>query len=218
MRSSELEVRKQEDKMRITPFVVGTVSTNCYLVWDEQSKEAMLVDPGLYKPVIDKAIEDNGLTLKYILLTHGHFDHVLGIESFLKSNPNAELLVNEADVNMIENVSPHKQLKEGDTVELGELSFRVIETPGHTEGGLSFYTSENDESLTGQSFSGTVFTGDTLFSNSIGRTDLPGGDFATLIKSIEEKLFILPDDTLVLPGHMDGSTIGNEKRFNPFIK
>ena len=203
--------------MQIKIYMVGSIGTNCYLVWDEVSREAMLIDPGDYDKKIDNQIKENGLILKYIVLTHGHYDHVLGVDTFLEKNPDAEYIASKADVYMIKTAKPERYLVEGDVIELGELSFKVLETPGHTKGGLSFYI-PHDISYSGQHFSGFVFTGDTLFNTSIGRTDMEGGDFGTLIESIKSKLFSLPDDTLVFPGHMDPTTIAIEKKFNPFVK
>ena len=203
--------------MKIKIYMVGSIGTNCYLVWDDESKDAMLVDPGGYEPLIERAIDENTLRLKYILLTHGHYDHVDGVCDFQESEPDAILAACEGDGLYLKELAPGLILKDGDILELGGLSFRVIATPGHTEGGLSLYIPETDPELTDESFSGTVFSGDTLFKASIGRTDLPGGDYEELKSSIREKLFELPDDTLVLPGHMGATTIEYEKLYNPFV-
>ena len=203
--------------MQIKSFMVGHLGTNCYLVYDEESKEAMLIDPGAFSGDIESEIEENELSLKYIVLTHGHFDHVLGVDKYLDKYPNAEYIASEADVYLLEKAKPKRYLKDGDVINLGELSFKVIETPGHTKGGLSYYI-PYDVSLGGEPFTGIVFTGDTLFNTSIGRTDMDGGNFSQLIGSIKNELFALPDETLVLPGHMDPTTIGHEKSNNPFVK
>jgi len=210
--------------MRIKAYELGPLGTNCYLVWDEESKEAMLIDPAEYEGFVQNQIEENGLDLKYVVLTHGHYDHIGGVGSFRGSNPGTLLAASEKDeaqfrdVPDMRGVRPDICLKEGDSVDLGALSFKVLETPGHTEGGLCFYIPECDDSLIGRHFSGTVFSGDTLFQRSIGRTDLGGGDFDVLLGSIRGKLFALPDDTLVLPGHMDATVIGDEKKYNPFVR
>ena len=204
--------------MRIKPFTVGPFGTNCYLVWDESSGRALLIDPGEYEASIEKSISEIGLELKYIILTHGHFDHTGGVDAFITSSSGVVFAASEADGSLMDGLKPDIFLKENDTVEVGTLSFRVLETPGHTEGSLCFYIPEYDSSLTDQMFSGTVFSGDTLFHSSVGRTDLPGGNFNKLKESIQKKLFSLPDDTLVLPGHMDATTIGNEKKYNPFVR
>jgi glyoxylase-like metal-dependent hydrolase (beta-lactamase superfamily II) len=204
--------------MRIESYVLGSIGTNCYLVWDEESGEAMLIDPSAYEAAIDRKIAENGLELKYVFLTHGHFDHIGGVSEFLESNPDALLVANEADDEMLDGLKPDVYMLDEDLLMLGRLSFYVLGAPGHTPGGLCLYTSESDPAYIEQPFSGTVFTGDTLFQTSVGRTDLRGGDFGTLKASIREKLFTLPDDTLVLPGHMGPTTIGDEKKFNPFVK
>ncbi|MCL2112027.1 MAG: MBL fold metallo-hydrolase [Clostridiales bacterium] len=222
--------------MKVNAYVVGMIGTNCYLVWDEESREAMLVDPGGYDAAISRTVADEGLTLKYIALTHGHGDHVDGVNDFVAEFPETRVAMSEADMSYVsdtdENISgrffgrkimigktgSELYLKDGDRLMLGDICFKVISVPGHTPGGLAFYAEGHDaELVAGQAFSGTVFSGDTLFHLSVGRTDLIGGDAATLAKSIKERLFTLPDDTLVLPGHMDATTIETEKRHNPFV-
>ena len=203
--------------VKIKARTVGMIGTNCYLVWDESSREAMLIDPGDYEPGIERDIIDEGLDLKYIFLTHGHYDHIEGVTGFAQSFPEAVLAAHEGDLSIMKGLEPGRFLKDGEALALGSLSFLVFETPGHTRGGLSLYIRETDGGLTGGGFSGTLFSGDTLFRMSVGRTDLDGGDFDILRSSIREKLFELPDDTLVLPGHMDATTIGDEKKYNRFV-
>jgi len=219
--------------MKIRMFELGSVGTNCYLVWEEESREAMLIDPGAYEKEIDRMIAENELVLKYIALTHGHGDHICGVDEFQSRYPDAMLVAGAKEIALLKDpeqnlseiiggkriiLTPELTLMEGDELNLGYLSFRVIDTPGHTLGGICFYVREWDEGLLGQLYSGTVFSGDTLFNTSIGRTDLPGGDYDVLKASIKEKLYTLPDDTMVLPGHMDATTIGYEKRNNMFVK
>jgi len=219
--------------LKIKPYVVGALGTNCYLVWDSESLEAMLVDPGAYRSDLKIDVEDNGLDLKYIALTHGHGDHIGGVTELMTIFPdavlaagvkeseilgfpgaNASSLIFGRDISLTADLT----LSEGDELRLGGLAFKAIETPGHTPGGLCFYIAECDDELLGGSYSGTLFSGDTLFRASIGRTDLQGGDFGELRDSILEKLYTLPEDTLVLPGHMDATTIGYEKKYNQFVK
>jgi len=219
--------------MKINAFTIGSLGTNCYVVWDDDSSQAMIVDPGAYDPVLESVVSGNGLVVKYIALTHGHCDHIGGIQEFKSLYPGALLAVGEKEIELLGDpemngssyffgerfaFEPDVSLKDGDTLALGGLSFTVIETPGHTPGGVCYYIPECDGTLVRRDFSGTLFAGDTLFQASIGRTDLAGGDFEALKSSIRDRLFVLPDDTLVLPGHMDATTIGNEKQYNPFVR
>jgi len=218
--------RRESDKsdMKIRIFELGALGTNGYLVWDENSREAMMIDPSDFSSRVEKAISENGLTLKYITLTHGHFDHVGGVEEFKARHPDAIVAAGAGESElpgfpgMRAEFTTELLLTEGNELTLGALVFQVLETPGHTPGGLSFYIPEWDSGLSDKAYSGTVFSGDTLFHGSIGRTDLGGGDFEILNSSIMKKLYILPDDTIVLPGHMDATTIGYEKRYNPFVR
>ena len=219
--------------LRIKAYVVGSIETNCYLVWDDVSTEAMIVDPGAYADQIRRDIEQEGLSLRYIALTHGHCDHIGGVEKFREAFPAALLAAGAAEAELLGDpfmnasfmffgkkiaLSPDIAFSEGDELKLGGVSFLVLETPGHTPGGICFYTQETDGELVGEPLSGTVFTGDTLFHFSIGRTDLEGGNFDELKASIHSKLFTLPDDTLALPGHMGATTIGIEKVGNPYVR
>ena len=218
--------------MRIESYNVGMLGTNCYLVWDEEGREAMLIDPGAYEQGISDRIEEAGLRLRYIALTHGHPDHIGGATEFQKAFPEARLacpkgdldLVGDTDVNESKYffrkkavLAPDILLGDGDAIQLGGLSFRAIGTPGHTHGGLCYYVGDCDNNYVNQNFSGTLFSGDTIFNLSVGRTDMYGGDFDTLRASIRDRLFALDDDTLVLPGHMGPTTIGREKKHNPFV-
>ena len=208
--------------MKIIMMNVGMIETNCYIAFCEKSMEGVVIDPGDNAQSILKAIKDNGIKVKYIINTHGHMDHI-GANMEVKEKTNAELLIHELDAEMLINtrrsladfmnkdfktVGADKIMKEGDVISFGEESLKVIHVPGHTLGGVALYNEKNN----------ICFTGDTLFYGSIGRTDLPGGDFNTIIKSIKNKLFILPDKTIVLPGHGPDSTIAQEKRINPFVR
>jgi len=206
-------------KMQIARLVVGPLQVNCYIVYDDKTKEAMVIDPGDDAAEILGLIKSRGLAVRYIVNTHSHFDHV-GANQALKDATGAELLIHEADSAMLGGTakqarmfgmtaptSPNadRYVKHGDVLTVGGQSFTVLHTPGHSTGGIS---------LVGD---GVAFTGDSLFAGSIGRTDFPGGDLMTLITSIKTHLLSLPDDTVVLSGHGPQSTIGEERRENPFL-
>ena len=205
--------------MIIKGLAVGPIMANCFIVGCEQTKEAVVIDPGDDTNKILMALAESSLKVKYILNTHGHFDHVGGNKK-LKEITGADLLIHSLDAPMLEMIEssapafgltgensppPDRTLEDGDTISFGNITLTVIHTPGHSQGGLSFYCDKN------------VFVGDTLFEGSIGRTDLPGGDFETLIASIKNKLFVLGDDVKVYTGHGPETTIGKEKKFNPFV-
>lgn len=205
--------------MKYMTMMLGPVMTNCYIVYDSETKDAMVVDPAWDYDKINQALEDHQLHLKFIFQTHGHADHIGALQE-LRNRKNVPVYIGEGDKDLISNsrnnlslfmghpiecTSPDYIAHEGDTITLGNLSFTVIETPGHTPGGLCLYGE------------GVVFSGDTLFRYSVGRTDLYGGSSRTLISSINNKLMSLPDDTVVLPGHGPESTIGEERRGNPFL-
>jgi len=185
---------------------------NCYLIMDEGTKELAIIDPGGQPNLIEKEISKLDGKPKLILLTHGHMDHV-GAVIELMNKLNIPFYINENEEQYMKNdefvfgslPKASKYLKEGDTVSLGNNIIKVIETAGHTAGGICFLV--NDE----------LFTGDTLFQGSIGRSDFPGGNGAQLIKNIKEKLLPLGDSVKVYPGHGPASTIGYEKRNNPFL-
>jgi Zn-dependent hydrolases, including glyoxylases len=199
--------------MQIKRIPVGAYAANCYILMDEDTKESAIIDPGEDVHNLIKAITDMKARVKYILLTHGHADHT-GAAVQLKNEFNSPLYINEQDYQMINNGEfmygdvageVDKYISEGDTFKLGNSEIRCILTPGHTPGGVCFLVDN------------MIFTGDTLFAGSIGRTDLAGGDFDIIIKSIKEKLMKLPDDITVLPGHGSESSIGREKMHNPFL-
>lgn len=189
--------------------------TNTYVICDEETKETMVIDPGGEPEKIIETIDVLGGNLKYIFLTHCHLDHIGGIKK-LKDEKGGRILVSRADsiglydekINLayyldleVPTLDENSRLDDGDLIHLGNNEFKVILTPGHTEGGLCLYD-EKDK---------MVFTGDTLFSGTWGRTDLPTGDFNKIINSITEKLMVLPDDTIVYSGHGDITMIGDEK-------
>jgi hydroxyacylglutathione hydrolase len=204
--------------MIIRSMQVGPLGANCYIIGCEETRHAAVIDPGGDADKILLALANDQLTLKAIINTHGHFDHVSANKA-LKKASGADLMIHPDDVPMLTHLAqgaaqwgmrsedspaPDRLLNEGDTIKVGTLELKVFHTPGHTPGGISLYTEK------------AVFVGDTLFAGSIGRTDFPGGDFNTLISSIHHKLFALPDDTTVYTGHMEPTTIGKEKRYNPF--
>lgn len=206
--------------MKIIPYLTSPIQTNTYLVFDESTGKGFVVDPGGPCKALLKDIEEEHVELQYVVLTHGHGDHIGGVEEILQMYTGCKLAYGTNEVDMlngkIDNASAemfgrdillnaHLLLNDNDTFEVGNMSFKILETPGHTPGGISLYTE------------GVVFTGDTLFRQSVGRTDFPGGDFNQLSQSIREKLYTLPDDTVVLPGHMQQSNIGFEKRNNYFV-
>ena len=207
--------------MKIEKFVTGIISTNCYIVTNEETKETVIVDPANLSKAMIGYIEEEELVIKAILLTHAHFDHIMGIDKVIDRYGEMPVYVEESDLELLHTPSMNEStvytngysypggdvIHDGDVLHLIGEDFRVIHTPGHTVGGCCYYLPE-DEAL---------FCGDTLFCGSIGRTDLPTGSSRDLAHSIREKLMILPDETKLYPGHMDESTIGYEKEINPFI-
>lgn len=206
--------------MKIMRIPAGVYAANCYIVYSESTKDGIVVDPGGDVDDLIGFIERNNLKIKNIILTHGHGDHIGGVIG-LKKALNADVMIHKDDhellVNSDKNLSAtmpigpvsmeaDKLLNDGDIIEFGDLQAEVIHTPGHTKGGISLKINDS------------IITGDTLFAGSIGRTDLLGGDYETIIKSIKEKLMILPDDVEVMPGHGGISTIGRERATNPFLK
>jgi len=201
-------------------LVLGPIGANCIILGCEKTLEAVVIDPGDEGDKILKELSANKLTLKCIINTHGHFDHV-GANKRLKEVTNADIYIHSGDAPMLEHLeelamafgmkmenSPpaDKIVGEGDEIKFGEHSLKVIHTPGHSPGGISL--------LTGK----LLIAGDTLFYGSIGRTDLPGGDYNTLIASIKNRLFPLDDDVKVITGHGPATTIKNEKDHNPFLR
>jgi hydroxyacylglutathione hydrolase len=198
---------------------VGPFLENWYLLACENGSEAMVIDPGADVKDIHRILKSRKLHLKYIVNTHGHIDHVAGVQE-LKELTGAPYYIHSGDLFLLENLSEQANmfglgtmgipsvdgnLNDGDILKVGELEIRVIHTPGHSPGSVSLLCGNN------------IFVGDTLFQQSIGRTDLPGGNYKQLIASIKEKLFPLGDELIVYPGHGDLTTIGEEKRFNPFL-
>lgn len=206
--------------MKIVNVPTGMLQANTYLVCDETSRLGFIVDLGGYSKELKNIIEKNDIQIQYIVLTHGHGDHIGGVQEHLKDFPDAKVVCSRAEEKMLldpelneahhfgpEKVSfnPDILVDDGDTLTVGNMTMKFIMTPGHTEGGMCILVDD------------VLFSGDTLFCRSIGRTDLAGGDFRTIMESIKKKLFLLPDETQVLPGHMGPTTIGFEKENNPFV-
>lgn len=207
--------------MEIKRLVLGLVRTNCYIVYSEKSKKAVIIDPAADSRRIMEEISGLGVVPEAVLLTHGHFDHMLAAES-LKNGYQIPICVHKADAELVKHpnlncseqflhmsysIVADEELEDGQTLRFLDGALTVLSTPGHTEGSCCYYAEKE----------GILFSGDTLFQESVGRTDLPTGRAAQLPVSIKEKLFVLPDDTLVLSGHGDQTTIGDEKQYNPYV-
>ena len=208
--------------IKIEKFVLGGVGTNCYIGYNEKIKECFIVDLATYSQEMVSHIRKSGCQVKGILLTHGHFDHIMGIEDFIDEIPTTVYAHQEEEeflkdpvlnFSAITGKEEYKVnevifLKEHQSFQLAGFDIQIIHTPGHTPGGCCYYLPREN----------VVFTGDTLFNGSIGRTDFPGGDSTLLLSSINEKLLTLPEETEVYPGHIESTTIGKEKRYNPFFR
>ena len=195
--------------MFVRMFTVGMLETNCFLVGDRGSGEAVVIDPGFDQEseakTIFSEIERNGFRIKYIINTHGHPDHTGG-NQIMKKRSGAPILIYEDDASFLSNPPADRKLRDGDSIEVGNIRLKVVHTPGHSPGSMA---------LLGEDF---VFSGDTLFAGSIGRYDLPGGSLDQLVNSLKRKLLTLPDHVRVYPGHGPVTTIGEERRNNPFLK
>ncbi len=204
--------------LNINRLVLGPVATNCYVVSNEDTKEAIVIDPAEHAGKIIKVLEKEGASLKAILLTHGHFDHMTAANE-LREKTGAKLYAHEAEEELLKtpelnlsmaftgrSVSTEADVlvKDGEVLALAGMELKVIHTPGHTKGGCC-YLLENQ---------GILFSGDTLFQRTIGRTDFPTGDYQTLLDSVRKRLFVLNEEIKVLPGHNDTTTIAYEKKYN----
>jgi glyoxylase-like metal-dependent hydrolase (beta-lactamase superfamily II) len=201
---------------------VGILQCNCSVFGDEQSREAMVVDPGDDIARVLGVVAKHGLTVKAIVITHAHIDHIGGAQK-LKQATGAPVYMNSNDAELQKmldvqatwlGVSPPEKVtidspaREGDRLVVGVTEFHVLDTPGHTQGSISLWIPSE----------GKLVAGDTLFRDSIGRTDLPGGDGRQILRSIHDKLLPLPDETVVIPGHGENTTIGREREFNYFLQ
>lgn len=213
--------------LKITRFIVNPFQENTYVVFDADSHDAAVVDPGMLhadeRKFFDSYIADNNLRLQQIILTHAHLDHCFGA-NYVRGKYNVQVKANQGDRLLAKNLQGQARrfglhekteehlsidiaLEDGDLIEIGSGRLNVIAVPGHSPGGISLYCPKEK----------FVFTGDSLFEGSIGRTDLDGGDHSTLVSAIANKLLTLPDDTTVLPGHGNPTTIGKEKAHNPYL-
>ena len=198
----------------------GVYAVNCYIIGDDSTKQAFVVDPGADLEDICAVIDKEKLNVRFILLTHGHGDHIGAVED-LKKITGAKVAIHKGDAEMLKDpnlnhseqiggkavsMDPDLILEDGQIISIGTLEVKVIHTPGHTKGGVCFLLGDN------------LITGDTLFRASIGRTDLHGGNHDQLVKNIKQKLFILPNETEVYPGHGAASTIAYEKKVNPYVR
>jgi hydroxyacylglutathione hydrolase len=209
--------------MFLKQMQVGPMAVFAYIIGDPESGEGLVVDPAANADGLIAGAKKNNITIKYIVNTHGHVDHIAG-NLEMKTKTGAQIIIHHDDADMLVSTpsaiyrmfgatqSPPADItvKDGDTIDVGNVSLKIIHTPGHSPGGMALYTQ------------GYVFTGDTLFVEAVGRTDLPGGSWSVMHNSITGKLCTLPDDTKVMPGHnygrMPTSTIGHEKKYNPFLQ
>lgn len=207
--------------VKILKFPLGMVRANCYIVYNDITNEALVIDPADNGAYINTKLKENNLTLKAVLLTHGHFDHIMAVQ-YLKNTFNVKVYAHESEVEILADTSKNLSasmggaplsinadilLKDNQKLELIGTTITVIHTPGHTAGGVCYYF-ESEKLL---------FSGDTLFRDSVGRTDFPTGSMSLLVRSIKEKLITLGDDVVVYPGHEGETTISRERKFNPFI-
>ena len=206
--------------LKVRHLVVGAVATNCYIAENKKTKEALIIDPGDNAARIVQIIKEDGVVPVAVLLTHGHFDHAMAAQEVAEQY-GIKIYAHETEKETLE--TPQINLsgmigrtltfhadcyvKDGEILNLAGFEIRVLHTPGHTQGGVSYYVEKE----------GVLFSGDTLFCCSVGRSDFATSSTSALIRSIKEKLFLLPDETKVFPGHMGATTIGNEKVNNPYV-
>ncbi len=207
--------------MQIMTFVAGPIDANNYLIWDEDSKEGILIDCSEYREDILDVIKNKNIKIKHILLTHGHFDHVIGVNK-MKKALNTTVGINNGDKALLEHINefgnffiglPELEIPEidfnvsdGDIINVGDMKIKVLYTPGHTEGGVCYLVDNK-----------YLFSGDTLFKGSYGRTDLFGGNYKKIASSLKDIILKLDDNVIVYPGHGEISDIGYEKKYNEII-
>lgn len=199
-------------------YPAGVYMANCYIIGDKNTKDCAIIDPGGNSKGILSECKDNNLNVKYIILTHGHGDHIAGVYD-IKEATGAKILMNKEDEYLTKgatlSITPilrnirlfeiDEYIKDGDIIKVGDIEIEVLETPGHTPGSVSL------------KINNIILTGDALFKGSVGRTDFEKASHEQLIKSIKEKIMIYNDDTIIYPGHGPSTTIGEEKRYNPFL-
>lgn len=206
--------------MKVEKFVTGIISTNCYLAINEETRQAVVIDPAACPSYLMGHIKSEGLEIEAILLTHGHFDHIMGLDGFLQEfhvpvyvHKDDEQLMTDPELNQSGvytsgyTFGMGTYIQDGQAIQAAGFEFKVLHTPGHTPGGVCYYAEAEK----------ILFSGDTLFQSSVGRTDFPLGSMSDLVRGIKEKLMVLPDEVLVYPGHMGETTIGYEKSNNPFL-
>ncbi|BDF05134.1 MBL fold metallo-hydrolase [[Clostridium] hylemonae] len=206
--------------MKVEKFVTGIISTNCYLAVNEETRQTAVIDPAACPSYLMGHIKSEGLKIEAVLLTHGHFDHIMGLDGFLKEY-DVPVYLHRDDEQLIKDPGLNQSgvytsgytfgsatyIEDNETLKTAGFEFKVLHTPGHTPGGVCYYAEAEK----------VLFSGDTLFQSSVGRTDFPLGSMSDLVRGIREKLMVLPDDVLVYPGHMGETTIGYEKSHNPFL-
>ncbi len=206
--------------MKIKKIAVGILGANCYLLENEETKEVVIIDPGGFLKRMRDYIKAGDLKIVAILLTHGHFDHIMGIDGILELDP-VPVYIHEDDAEMMIDAELNHSavytkgytfsnavcVKDHQILKLAGYEFEVIHTPGHTRGGCCYYVASE----------GALFSGDTLFQGSVGRTDFVNSNTQDLVRSIRERLFVLPEETRVYPGHSAETTIGYEKKYNPYV-
>lgn len=208
--------------MILETFVVGMLANNNYLLIDDNSKEAVLIDCSQYTDELQEKLQEYGAKLKYVLITHGHFDHILGLNKLHEKMSEVEILAPIGDKDLIEDVVefvhafvgnvedvkiPHisKYIDENSEIFIGNEKVQVITTAGHTKGGVCYFVDNK------------LFSGDTIFQESIGRTDLPGGSYEQIAQSVKKVLEMFADDVKIYPGHGDFTTVAHEKKYNPVL-